>query len=303
MIDNEKKAEAKKLIEALIKKMESHIQKIKEAKESERVNPFDKYPLDGYLKKAEKLKNSYIMAYKEIDKQDSDFDFKTLFKNELKELPKRIESFDISNISGTDIVAGMVVFENAKPKRSDYRRIKIKTVDGQNDVACMRETLMRRLKYLLPNQTEEKNPYGPRPNLILMDGGITQVRVAKNVVREYGLDIPVYGLVKNDKHRTRTIVNEEGKEYEVKSSEIFNLITYIQDEVHETAIEYHRKLRNKRMKKSELDEIEGIGDARKQALLKRFKSIENIKKASVAELCLVDGINEKIAEKILEKLN
>ena len=222
---------------------------------------------------------------------------------ELKELPKRIESFDISNISGTDIVAGMVVFENAKPKRSDYRRIKIKTVDGQNDVACMRETLMRRLKYLLPNQIEEKNPYGPRPNLILMDGGITQVRVAKNVVREYGLDIPVYGLVKNDKHRTRTIVNEEGKEYEVKSSEIFNLITYIQDEVHETAIEYHRKLRNKRMKKSELDEIEGIGDARKQALLKRFKSIENIKKASVAELCLVDGINEKIAEKILEKLN
>lgn len=222
---------------------------------------------------------------------------------ELKELPKRIESFDISNISGTDIVAGMVVFENAKPKRSDYRRIKIKTVDGQNDVACMRETLMRRLKYLLPNQTGEKNPYGPRPNLILMDGGITQVRVAKNVVREYGLDIPVYGLVKNDKHRTRTIVNEEGKEYEVKSSEIFNLITYIQDEVHETAIEYHRKLRNKRMKKSELDEIEGIGDARKQALLKRFKSIENIKKASVAELCLVDGINEKIAEKILEKLN
>lgn len=222
---------------------------------------------------------------------------------ELKELPKRIESFDISNISGTDIVAGMVVFENAKPKRSDYRRIKIKTVDGQNDVACMRETLMRRLKYLLTNQTEEKNPYGPRPNLILMDGGITQVRVAKNVVREYGLDIPVYGLVKNDKHRTRTIVNEEGKEYEVKSSEIFNLITYIQDEVHETAIEYHRKLRNKRMKKSELDEIEGIGDARKQALLKRFKSIENIKKASVAELCLVDGINEKIAEKILEKLN
>lgn len=222
---------------------------------------------------------------------------------ELKELPKRIESFDISNISGTDIVAGMVVFENAKPKRSDYRRIKIKTVDGQNDVACMRETLMRRLKYLLPNQTEEKNPYGPSPNLILMDGGITQVRVAKNVVREYGLDIPVYGLVKNDKHRTRTIVNEDGKEYEVKSSEIFNLITYIQDEVHETAIEYHRKLRNKRMKKSELDEIEGIGDARKQALLKRFKSIENIKRASVAELCLVDGINEKIAEKILEKLN
>lgn len=221
----------------------------------------------------------------------------------LRKLPKRIESFDISNISGTDIVAGMVVFENAKPKRADYRRIKIKTVEGQNDVACMREILERRLKYLLPTKNEEKNPYGPKPNLILMDGGITQVRVAQNVIKEYGLEIPVYGLVKNDKHRTRTIIDENGYEFEIKNDEIFNLVTYIQDEVHETAIEYHRKLRNKRMKKSELDEIDGIGEVKKMALLKRFKSIENIKKASIAELCLVDGINESLAEKILDKLN
>lgn len=220
----------------------------------------------------------------------------------LKELPKRIESFDISNISGTDTVAGMVVFENAKPKRADYRRIKIKTVNGQNDVACMREILERRLKYLLPSQNEEKNPYGPKPNLILMDGGITQVRVAQNIINEYGLKIPVYGLVKTEKHRTRTIVDENGHEYEIKNNEIFNLVTYIQDEVHETAIEYHRKLRNKRIKKSELDNVEGIGEVKKIALLKRFKSIENIKKASIAELCLVDGINENLAQKILEKL-
>ena len=221
----------------------------------------------------------------------------------LTELPKRIESYDISNISGTDTVAGVVVFENAKPKRSEYRRLKIKTVEGQDDIGCMREVLQRRLKYCFSSYAEEKNPFGPKPNLILMDGGISQVRVAKNVIRELGLDIPVYGLVKTEKHRTRTIVTEEGKEFEIKNNEIFNLITFIQDEVHETAIEYHRKLRNKRMKKSELDEVEGIGEKKKQALLKRFKSVANIKKASIAELCLVDGISEELAEKILEKLN
>jgi len=155
----------------------------------------------------------------------------------------------------------------------------------------------------LPDYTEEKNPFGPKPNLILMDGGISQVRVAKNVIRELGLEIPVYGLVKTEKHRTRTIVDEEGREFEIKNNEIFNLITFIQDEVHETAIEYHRKLRNKRMKKSKLDEVEGIGDKKKQALLKRFKSIEKIKNASIAELCLIEGINEELAVKILEKLN
>lgn len=220
----------------------------------------------------------------------------------LKELPKRIESYDISNISGTDTVAGIVVFENAKPKRSEYRRLKIKTVEGQDDIGCMRETLERRLKYATPEYSEEKNPFGQKPNLILMDGGISQVRVAKNVIEKLKLEIPVYGLVKTDKHRTRTIIDESGKEFEIKNNEIFNLITFIQDEVHETAIEYHRKLRNKRMKKSELDEIEGIGEKKKQALLKRFKSVANIKKASIAELCLVDGINENLAEKILDKL-
>ena len=165
----------------------------------------------------------------------------------LKELPKRIESFDISNISGTDTVAGIVVFENAKPKKSDYRRIKIKTVEGQNDVGCMREVLMRRLKYC-KEDFDGKSPYSSSPNLILMDGGISQVRVAKNVVREYGLTIPVFGMVKDGKHRTRTIVDEDGREYEIKSNELFNLVTFLQDEVHNTAIEYHRKLRQNRVR-------------------------------------------------------
>ena len=205
----------------------------------------------------------------------------------LKELPKRIESFDISNISGTDTVAGIVVFENAKPKKSDYRRIKIKTVEGQNDVGCMREVLMRRLKYC-KEDFDGKSPYSSSPNLILMDGGISQVRVAKNVVREYGLTIPVFGMVKDGKHRTRTIVDEDGREYEIKSNELFNLVTFLQDEVHNTAIEYHRKLRQNRVRESELDKVEGIGEKKKKALLQRFKSVRKIKEANVEELCLVD---------------
>ena len=219
----------------------------------------------------------------------------------LKELPKRIESFDISNISGTDTVAGIVVFENAKPKKSDYRRIKIKTVDGQNDVGCMREVLMRRLKYC-KEDFDGKSPYSSSPNLILMDGGISQVRVAKNVVHEYGLTIPVFGMVKDGKHRTRTIVDEDGREYEIKSNELFNLVTFLQDEVHNTAIEYHRKLRQNRVRESELDKVDGIGEKKKKALLQRFKSVRKIKEASVEELCMVDGINEELAQRILYTL-
>ena len=220
----------------------------------------------------------------------------------LKELPKRIESFDISNISGTDTVAGIVVFENAKPKKSDYRRIKIKTVEGQNDVGCMREVLMRRLKYC-KEDFDGKSPYSSSPNLILMDGGISQVRVAKNVVREYGLTIPVFGMVKDGKHRTRTIVDEDGREYEIKSNELFNLVTFLQDEVHNTAIEYHRKLRQNRVRESELDKVDGIGEKKKKALLQRFKSVRKIKEASVEELCMVDGINEELAQRILYTLD
>lgn len=216
----------------------------------------------------------------------------------LDELPKRIESYDISNISGTDIVGGMVVFENAKPKRNEYRRLKIKTVEGQDDPACMREVLTRRLKYLC--DISLKSPYGEAPSLILMDGGLSQIRVAKKVIDELGLEkIPVYGMVKTDKHRTRAILDESGKEYNISNNpKLFNFVTFIQDEVHETAIEYHRKLRDAKIRQSELDEIDGIGEKRKKALMDRFKSIKRMKEASIEELCEVEGITRDIAIKI-----
>ena len=211
-------------------------------------------------------------------------------------LPIRIESYDISNISGTDTVAGIVVFENGKPKKNEYRRLKIKTVIGQNDIMCMKETLERRLKYCIGEH--KKNPFGRTPDLILMDGGITQVRIAKEVLYNLKLNIPVYGLVKNDKHRTRGIIDSDGNEFLIKDSDIMNFVTFIQDEVHKTAIEYHRKLREKKTTKSILDEIEGVGEKRKEALLKHFKSIKKIAQATIEELENVEGIDRKAAENI-----
>ena len=211
-------------------------------------------------------------------------------------LPIRIESYDISNISGTDTVAGIVVFENGKPKKNEYRRLKIKTVIGQNDIMCMKETLERRLKYCIGEH--EKNPFGRTPDLILMDGGITQVRIAKEVLHNLKLNIPVYGLVKNDKHRTRGIIDSDGNEFIIKDTDIMNFVTFIQDEVHKTAIEYHRKLREKKTTKSLLDEIEGVGEKRKEALLKHFKSLKKIANATIEELENVKGIDRKTAENI-----
>ena len=145
----------------------------------------------------------------------------------------------------------------------------------------------------------EKNPFGPKPDLILMDGGITQIRSAKKVVDEYGLDINVYGMVKTDKHRTRAILDENGKEYDIsKNQKLFNFVTFLQDEVHNTAISYHRKLREDKIRKSELDDIPGIGEKRKKALLDKFKSVKRIKESSLEELCEVEGITRETALKI-----
>ena len=258
-------------------------------------------------------KNAFISLQNKTDVIKTEDNMNKLRKLlNLKEMPRRIESYDISNISGTDTVAGIIVFENGKPKKSDYRRIKIKTVVGQNDVMCMRETLLRRLKYCLPEyqeyqisgeDTKKKNPFGPMPNLILMDGGITQVRVAVEVVDEYHLEIPVYGLVKNDKHRTRGIVDRDGNEFDVSDPDIINFVTFIQDEVHKTAIEYHRKLREKHVSESVLDSIPGIGKKRKQNLLKHFKSIKKVIEASVEELGEVEGIDQKTAMEIFTFLH
>ena len=212
----------------------------------------------------------------------------------LEKLPKKIESFDISNISGNYIVAGMCVAINGKIKRNLSRRFQIKTVFGQDDPRCMEEVITRRIKHSI-NHTS--SGFGTLPDLILADGGITQIRAIKKAIAGYEIQIPVYGMVKNDKHQTRALIDENRKEFAI-SENLKNFITNFQDEVHKTAIEYHRKVRDKDMVKSKLDEIEGIGDKKREALLKEFKTIENIKKASLEDLIKVKGINKELAEKI-----
>ena len=230
---------------------------------------------------------------------------KTEILEELKEklnldkLPEKIECFDISNISGSYIVAGMCVMQRGVIKRNLSRRFKIKTVNGQDDVKCTEEVIRRRINRSLNGDTKG---FGKLPDVIFADGGITQIRAIKSVLNELNVEIPAFGMVKNDKHRTRALITEERKEIEV-SEKLFNLITNFQDEVHKTAIEYHRKLRDKEMKKSELDDIEGIGEKKKIALLKEFGSVKNIREAKVQEIAKVKGINEKLAEKIKIKLN
>lgn len=225
--------------------------------------------------------------------------------NELKEklnlekLPRKIESFDISHISGTFMVAGMCVMKDGKINKGLSRRFRIKTVFSQDDPRCMEEVVTRRLKHSIENP---KGSFGELPDLILADGGITQIRAIKTAINKYNLDIQVYGMVKNDKHQTRALIGEDRKEIEI-SEKLFNIITLFQDSVHETAIEYHRKLREKAVTKSVLDDIEGIGDKKKQALLQEFGTIENIKNAKAEELMKIKGISEHIAKELLDKLN
>ena len=230
---------------------------------------------------------------------------KTEILSELKEklnldkYPERIECFDISNISGTNMVAGMCVMENGVIKKNLSRRFKIKTVYSQDDVRCTEEVITRRLKHSIE---ETSSGFGKLPDVIFADGGITQIRAIKRAVKKYNLNIPVFGMVKNDKHRTRALINENKKEIEV-SENLLNLITMFQDEVHKVAIEYHKKLREKEMTKSALDDIEGIGEKKRQALLKYFGSVKKIQEAEIEEIAKVKGINEKLAEKIKKALN
>lgn len=214
----------------------------------------------------------------------------------LDKLPRKIECFDISNISGTNIVAGMCVAIDGNIKKNLSRRFKIKTVFGQDDPKCTKEVIERRIKHSLDG---ESTGFGNLPDLILADGGITQIRAILEVIEQYDLKIPVYGMVKNDKHQTRALIDKDRKEIKI-SKELLNFITIFQDEVHNTAIEYHRKLRDKEMLKSELDDIKGIGDKKRQELLKKFGSMENIKKASIEELTSIKGINENLAREILD---
>lgn len=223
---------------------------------------------------------------------------------ELSKLPNRIEAYDISNIMGTDPVGSMVVFEEGKPKNKDYRRFKIKTVTHSDDYASMEEVLNRRFKRAISEiSLGDKNAPGrfaTLPNLILMDGGLGQVNIAERVLRELGLEITVCGMVKDNKHRTRGLIYK-GEEVSIyKDSNAFKLITRIQDEAHRVAITYHRSLRTKGSVASVLNEIDGIGEKRRMALLNGFKYLEDIKSASVEALKGIKGMSEPSARKVYE---
>lgn len=195
--------------------------------------------------------------------------------------PRRMESYDISNISGTDMVAGMVVFQDGKPRKSDYKRFKIEALANQDDYASMRQVLTRRFVHY---QAGDKG-FDEKPDVLLIDGGIAHAGIAEEVLREQGLSIPVFGMVKDDRHRTRALVTAAGLEIAIDSQPaVFALIGTVQEEVHRFAISYHRQLRSKRLRYSELDQIPGVGPKRKQELLKKFKSLTAMGKASREDL-------------------
>lgn len=220
---------------------------------------------------------------------------------------ERIEAFDISNINGFETVGSMVVYEKGKPKRSDYRKFKLRTVAGANDYASMQEVLTRRFTHGM-NEKENglESEYGSFtrfPDLIFMDGGKGQVNVCLRVLEELHLDIPVCGMVKDDRHRTRGLYYQNEEIPIDRSSEGFLLITRIQDEAHRFAIEYHRSLRSKGQTHSVLDEISGIGAVRRKALMKKYESIDAMKNASVKDLAQTESMNEKAAKAVYEFLH
>ena len=247
---------------------------------------------------------------KEKDKLETLTELKEVLK--LDKLPRKIECFDISNLSGTNMVAGMSVMQDGVIKKNLARRFKIKTVFSQDDPRCMKEVIERRLAHSIDNPN---GGFGRLPDVIFVDGGITQIRAAiegiEDLKKEYKaknenfdvdvLNIPIFGMVKDDKHSTRALMNKEREELEL-SNKLFNLITMFQDSVHDTAIGYHKKLREKELTKSALDEISGIGEVKKKALLKKFGSVKKIAEADVEEISKIKGINEELAKRIKEEL-
>ncbi len=218
----------------------------------------------------------------------------------------RVEAFDISNISGYNSVGSMIVYEKGKPKNSDYRKFKIKSVEGPDDYASMEEVLTRRFLHGIEEKKEmeekqlddELGSFTKFPDLIMMDGGKGQVHIAEKVLEELKLNIPVCGMVKDDNHRTRGLYFHDVELPIDTHSEGFQLITRIQDEAHRFAIEFHRSLRSKTQVHSILDDIDGIGEKRRKALLRRFKSVENIKEATLEELASTESMNQRAAETV-----
>ena len=239
----------------------------------------------------------------------------------LDRLPRKIECYDISNLSGTNMVAGMCVMLDGKIKKNMSRRFRIKDVIGQDDPKCMEEVVTRRLRHSVPILNEDKNDgFGELPDVIFADGGITQIRATEQAIenvnneirqkaKERGIEltqkdmvnIAVFGMVKNDKHQTRALMNEKREELEI-SQTLLNTITMFQDAVHDTAIGYHKKLRDEEVTKSALDNIKGIGVVKKVELLKKFGSVDKIKQATVEEIAELKGINLELAQKIKDEL-
>ena len=223
----------------------------------------------------------------------------------------RIEAFDISNIQGVDNVGSMIVFEEGKPIKKHYRRFKIKGFEGQDDYGSLREIIERRFQHGLEERKEidnrkgeyENSKFALFPDLLLVDGGLGQVNAVNSVLEQLDINIPVCGMVKDNKHRTRGIIFGNKEIILPGNTEIFKLIVRIQDEAHRFAITYHRSLRKKRITKSVLDDIPGIGAVRKNALLKHFKNIDQIKAAKAEDLLMVEGINKKTAENIISFFN
>lgn len=222
----------------------------------------------------------------------------------LEDPPARIEAYDISNIGTADTVGSMVVFKNGKPAKSEYRRFKIKSIEGQNDYASMQEVVYRRLKRAIEGGQQQNDrssdSFNQLPDLILVDGGVGHVNAVKDVLKELQVNIPVWGMVKNEKHRTHGLVSGKEEVNLASNLPVFRLVTAIQDEAHRFALEYSKRLRMKRYRGSVLDEIEGVGAKRKKALLSHFGSIKKIREAEIEELLKVKGINRAVAEKIYE---
>lgn len=243
--------------------------------------------------------NAYVtLSNKEKDKYNVLTELKDVLN--LSDYPRKIECYDISNIFGNFIVAGMCVMENGVIKKNLSRRFKIKSVvNNQDDPKCMNEVIYRRLKHSIDT---ENSGFGRLPDVIFVDGGITQIRAAKQAMSDLNLNIPIFGMVKNDKHQTRALMDENRQELKISQS-LLGAITMFQDSVHDTAIGYHRKLRDEAMIQSVLDTIPGIGTTKKALLLKKFGSVDKIKVASVKDLTEIKGINENLANEILRYLN
>ena len=227
-------------------------------------------------------KNAYEEAERLTDKEERIHATIQLLGKMLSiNTPKRIESFDISNISGTDIVASMVVFQDGKPKKSDYKRFKLEGLSNQDDYASMHQVVKRRFVHYVNQDAGFDSP----PDLLLIDGGVNHANTALNALKELGLDFPVFGMVKDNRHRTRALVTPDGRQIGIETQQaVFSLVGSIQEETHRFAITFHRQLRSKRLKYSELDTIAGIGPKRKQDLLRQFKSINAIAQATLPEL-------------------